>query len=298
MPTYRRNRGEEGPPGGDFACDDPCAAGWPALAAFGCGDGAAPAGGRSAGVRRGPAVLRAGTTQTVQGLNPLERRRRRRLRDLDPQLRHPRRVRPGRRAGPGLRRVLDPSADGLTWTFKIRPGMKWSDGQPATSEDARWTMQYVLDATTAGRTLGLGYLDPYQTAAGVTAVTAPDPRPLVVTTNLEQPAPAQSYIPILPKHIWSKLDPKTASSTLPEPGADRRHRPVPGRRVQAGPVRPAPAQPELLGPAGRRGPDRHHHLQEQRHDDPGAQEGRARLRPGRAGRPSSTSSRPTPAVRS
>ena len=50
---------------------------------------------------------------------------------------------------PGFAESWTRSADGLTWTFKIRPGMKWSDGQPATSEDARWTMQYVLDATKA-----------------------------------------------------------------------------------------------------------------------------------------------------
>ena len=118
---------------------------------------------------------------------------------------------------PGFAESWTRSADGLTWTFKIRAGMKWSDGQPATSEDARWTMQYVLDATTAGRTLGLGYLEPYQTAAGVTAVTAPDPTTLVVTSNLDNPLLLQSYIPILPKHIWSKLDPKVASSTFQNP---------------------------------------------------------------------------------
>src|SRR5262245_20649099 len=31
------------------------------------------------------------------------------------------------------------SPDQLTWTFKIHPGLKWSDGQPLTAEDAAWT---------------------------------------------------------------------------------------------------------------------------------------------------------------
>jgi ABC-type transport system substrate-binding protein len=35
--------------------------------------------------------------------------------------------------------------DGTTWTFKIDPDLTWSDGTPATSEDARWTLQYLLD---------------------------------------------------------------------------------------------------------------------------------------------------------
>ncbi|RVP81421.1 ABC transporter substrate-binding protein, partial [Sinorhizobium meliloti] len=29
--------------------------------------------------------------------------------------------------------------DSLTWTFKIWPGMKWSDGKPATARDAAFT---------------------------------------------------------------------------------------------------------------------------------------------------------------
>jgi peptide/nickel transport system substrate-binding protein len=164
-----------------------------------------------------PLILRAGTTQTVQGLNPWS------VVDVvdfeimtlnyDTLVGFGQDVQPV----PGFAESWTRSADGLTWTFKIRAGMKWSDGQPATSEDARWTMQYVLDATNAGRTLGLGYLEPYQTAAGVTAVTAPDPTTLIVKSNLNNPLLLQSYIPILPKHIWSKLDPKVASSTFQNP---------------------------------------------------------------------------------
>ena len=28
--------------------------------------------------------------------------------------------------------------DGKTWTFKMRKGMKWSDGEPITTEDVRF----------------------------------------------------------------------------------------------------------------------------------------------------------------
>ena len=41
------------------------------------------------------------------------------------------------------------SEDGLTTTFKIRPDMQWSDGEPATAEDARFTYQTILDAARA-----------------------------------------------------------------------------------------------------------------------------------------------------
>ena len=36
------------------------------------------------------------------------------------------------------------SADGLTWTFKIQSGLKWSDGQPITAEDAAWTFNLIM----------------------------------------------------------------------------------------------------------------------------------------------------------
>jgi peptide/nickel transport system substrate-binding protein len=111
---------------------------------------------------------------------------------------------------PGFAESWSPSADGKTWTFKIRPGMKWSDGQPATSEDARWTYQLILDATKKsdespdGYYLGQGYLEPYLTNAGLKAVSAPDPQTLIVQTEFANSILLQNYVPILPKHIWSK----------------------------------------------------------------------------------------------
>ena len=92
--------------------------------------------------------------------------------------------------------------DGTTWTLKIDPNLKWSDGTPATSEDARWTIQTLLDGQATDGYVGLGYLDPYLTYAGVTAVSAPDPQTLVLETDAPNTQILTSYIPILPKHIW------------------------------------------------------------------------------------------------
>jgi peptide/nickel transport system substrate-binding protein len=96
------------------------------------------------------------------------------------------------------------NADGtsFTWTFKIHPGMTWSDGKPATAEDARWTLQFVLDAVNAGSSVGLGYLDPDLANAGVTKVEAPDATTLVLTNTDPSNRILQMYIPILPEHIW------------------------------------------------------------------------------------------------
>jgi len=41
------------------------------------------------------------------------------------------------------------SPDKLTWTFKIHPGLKWSDGQPLTAKDAAWTFNLIMHNATA-----------------------------------------------------------------------------------------------------------------------------------------------------
>jgi peptide/nickel transport system substrate-binding protein len=99
----------------------------------------------------------------------------------------------------------DVSADKMTHTFHIRDGMKWSDGEPATCEDARYTYQLVLDgAQTDAGSLGSGYLDAYLFNAGIKSVACSTGGSLVVTTEFPTTLLLQAYVPILPKHIWSK----------------------------------------------------------------------------------------------
>jgi peptide/nickel transport system substrate-binding protein len=104
----------------------------------------------------------------------------------------------------GFATSWETSADGKTTTFKIRPGMQWSDGQPATAEDARFTYQLVLDAINEEVTLGSGYIDGYLATANLAAVSAPDPETLVVETSTPTSLLLPAYVPILPKHIWEQ----------------------------------------------------------------------------------------------
>ncbi|HLO34597.1 MAG TPA: ABC transporter substrate-binding protein, partial [Candidatus Deferrimicrobium sp.] len=79
------------------------------------------------------------------------------------------------------------------------------------------------DASADGYYLGQGYLEPYLTNAGVTKVEAPDPQTLVVTTEFANTLLLQAYVPILPKHVWSKFtldqigNPETAGYFKNEP---------------------------------------------------------------------------------
>ena len=45
---------------------------------------------------------------------------------------------------PNVAKSYEVSADGLTYTIKLREGMKWSDGQPFTAEDCVYYYNYML----------------------------------------------------------------------------------------------------------------------------------------------------------
>ena len=152
-----------------------------------------------------PLVLRAGTDQKIKTLNPYQAVV---VAEYEAfTLNYDLLVNFGENNEPvpGFAASWTQSADGLTWTFKIQPGLKWSDATPATSEDVRWTYQTMLDAYAAELTLGSGYLDGYLPAAGVTSVTAPDPETVVITTEFPSTLILYVYAPILPKHVWEKV---------------------------------------------------------------------------------------------
>ena len=94
-------------------------------------------------------------------------------------------------------------------TFHIRSGMKWSDGQPATSADACFSWQLALDAHAANASIGLGYLDTGVSDAGVTKVECPDPNTMIAYTTDQSDRIYQVYLPIIPKHIYGKDTYKT-----------------------------------------------------------------------------------------
>ena len=105
---------------------------------------------------------------------------------------------------PGFAESWSRNADGHGWTFKIREGMKWSDGQPATAEDACFSWQLGVDALAAEESLGAGYLEPSMSDAGVTKVECPDATTLIATTDDASDRVLQIALPIIPKHIWGK----------------------------------------------------------------------------------------------
>lgn len=92
------------------------------------------------------------------------------------------------------------SSDAKTLTFTTRQGVKWSDGQPFSSADVVFTLNYLHQHTAADTNALWNTLQ---------SVTAPDDHTVVVA--LKQPSATvlwylagQTYI--LPQHLWQTVD--------------------------------------------------------------------------------------------
>ena len=106
---------------------------------------------------------------------------------------------------PELATSWSSSPDGLTWTFTIRQGVKWQDGQPFTASDVAFTFNYIIKNNLTNFTMFTG---------GIKDVTAPNPTTAVFHLSKPWALMLRMYIPILPEHIWSKIPAAKAQSTF------------------------------------------------------------------------------------
>ena len=105
---------------------------------------------------------------------------------------------------PGFADTWERAADRVT--FHIRDGMKFSDGTPATSQDVCFSWGLALAAIKDKKSIGYGYLDPGLKDAGVTKIECPDDSTFIAYTTDQSDRIFQIYVPILPKHVWSKFN--------------------------------------------------------------------------------------------
>ncbi len=92
------------------------------------------------------------------------------------------------------------SDDGQTYTFKLRKGLKWHDGEPVTSRDVQFTVKQITDPDFKGDTaLADGWVG--------TTVEAPDANTVVI--HLKQASAPflarTATVGILPEHILGPL---------------------------------------------------------------------------------------------
>ncbi len=101
-------------------------------------------------------------------------------------------------AVPGLATEWKPSADKLTWTYKIRSDATWSDGKKVTAEDAAWTFNKMMTDPNAATANG-------SFVGNFRKVTAPSPTELVIELDKPQATMTALDVPIVPKHVWEKV---------------------------------------------------------------------------------------------
>jgi peptide/nickel transport system substrate-binding protein len=170
-------------------------------AAAGCGGGgAAPGGSGGTGGTVKGGILRIGTTNYIDSLNPFVA--------IESQsynafvMEYPQLVQygPGEKLEGDWATSWTQSSDGLTWTFHLRPGGKWSDGKRLTAADAAWTGNTIVKYQ-AGPTAAVA-----AALTHVTSMTAPNATTLVI--HYDKPVanvlPQLEQFWVLPEHVWSK----------------------------------------------------------------------------------------------
>lgn len=106
----------------------------------------------------------------------------------------------------------DPSADGLIWTFRLRPDLKWSDGTPLTSSDFVASWIRCLRPSVAAE--NAAYLHAVKNAAAFNAGEITDPSALgfaapdahTIVLTLEHPTPYLPALVSLP--AWFPVNPR------------------------------------------------------------------------------------------
>jgi peptide/nickel transport system substrate-binding protein len=101
---------------------------------------------------------------------------------------------------PGLATSWDISPDKKTVTFHLVKNAKWSDGQPITSKDVK----YSLETLGGNGALFTSYTE------NVSAIETPDPDTVVIKTKRPDARIVGGlFIYIIPQHIWGKQPVKT-----------------------------------------------------------------------------------------
>ena len=96
---------------------------------------------------------------------------------------------------PGIAEDWEISEDNKTITFKLFEGLKWSDGEPLTSKDVK----YSLEVLGGNGLLFTSYTE------NVTSIETPDPTTVIVKTKRPDTRIVGGlFVWIIPEHIWGK----------------------------------------------------------------------------------------------
>jgi peptide/nickel transport system substrate-binding protein len=99
----------------------------------------------------------------------------------------------------GLAESWETDDEGRQWTYTLHKDMKWSDGEPITSADIKYTYEQMMTVPELGTANG-------NLVSNFDSVEAPDDLTLVINLKEPQAPNPGSEIPVVPKHIWENID--------------------------------------------------------------------------------------------
>lgn len=111
---------------------------------------------------------------------------------------------------PGLAESWEASEDGLTYTYTLREGLLWSDGEPLTADDIAWNVNTGRDQE---------WDNMWSTVRNLEAV-ALDDRTLQITSSVPDPKLPGLGVYILPRHVWEPVATDYDAATTFDPGGD------------------------------------------------------------------------------
>ena len=99
---------------------------------------------------------------------------------------------------PGLAEKWEASNDGLTYTYTLREGLQWSDGEPLTADDVAWTINTSRDQE---------WINHAATTANLDAKVIDDRTVLVDQANWERNRITLDtvVVDVSPKGDWSQV---------------------------------------------------------------------------------------------
>jgi peptide/nickel transport system substrate-binding protein len=102
---------------------------------------------------------------------------------------------------PDLATSWETSADGKVWTFHLRSGVKWQDGQALTARDVAFTYNYIIDNQMGAFSSLTTFID---------KAVAVDDATVEIRCSKPKANILRTWIPVLPEHIWGKVKPSAA----------------------------------------------------------------------------------------
>lgn len=117
--------------------------------------------------------------------------------------------------GSGLVTGVEVSDDGLTYTYHIKDGLMWSDGQPLTAEDVAYTLNLYKQNHAYLPQNYLTLIDGEVVALDPTTIQFHTKQP----TGLYTGKVAYMYDYILPKHVFEKIEKPKQFDNVPNVGS-------------------------------------------------------------------------------